>query len=693
MDTITTIDILIASILRDWIATRTWNEELYTLVCTFLSEVHPDCTQRVWQKFKEEKKTDAEGSASLQTEGEACAGSISVAGTQDGLRITCLTLLKDIPEYPGFLPGMEVLAKTFDLSRPELNTIAFFYAYLSFGPLEIYVDKLADWDTLRRLAAWADVEVLAMVSMLKANGTLMKKGLAERNGRALRLTKYGISFVLVDTILNYLLDGGEGSLASYLLEIDTKPVLPMDSFDLSDTVKAAASAVMQAPSQSARLLLYGKPGTGKTEFARALCSSLGLKACFIRQKQDDSTAVFVRMNLASRCVDVDREVLVIDEADDFLNVEPGFFQPKDGVRKGLVNEFLDATPARMIFITNQTWRISDSILRRMSYHLDFQDFSFQQRLRLWNKMCPENGTFAEDEVKHLASRYKANPSRIRQVVDVCLSSRITDSGHESLEIAKELLARSDKLMYRKPIKQDEVLSWYDPMALNLSLPVEELVSRLGRWRAAFDGQKVGVNLLFHGAPGTGKTAFATWLGEKIDMLPVVKKASDLLDMFVGGTEEKIRDAFREAEGSMLIIDEADSFLANRAGARHSWERTMTNEVLTQMESFKGMFVAATNFNTILDPASLRRFAFKLEFKPPEPGKILSLLDRRFPGLDWMTLPAKDVARLAGLTPGDIAAVARRLEYAGPVDTHEIMDALREELGCQTPIAGEIGFCK
>jgi SpoVK/Ycf46/Vps4 family AAA+-type ATPase len=279
------------------------------------------------------------------------------------------------------------------------------------------------------------------------------------------------------------------------------------------------------------------------------------------------------------------------------------------------------------------------------------------------------------------------------VVDVCLSSRITDSGHESLEIAKELLARSDKLMYRKPIKQDELLPWYDPMALNLSMPVDSLVSRLGQWRASFDERKAGVNLLFHGAPGTGKTAFASWLADRLDLYPVIKKASDLLDMFVGGTEEKIRNAFREAEGTMLIIDEADSFLANRTQAQHSWERTMTNEVLTQMESFKGMFVAATNFNTVLDPASLRRFAFKLEFKPPESGKILSLLERRFPGLDWMTLPATDVARLAGLTPGDIAAVARRLEYAGPVDTHEIMDALREELGCRTPIAGEIGFCK
>jgi SpoVK/Ycf46/Vps4 family AAA+-type ATPase len=585
------------------------------------------------------------------------------------------------------------LASIFCLDEAETKLVAFFYAYLNFGPLEGSVDKLLEWDTIRRLAVWAGIDAATVVAVMRHNGTLMKSGLALGGSRALRLSKYGITFSIDDILLNFLRDGGEHPLASYLLDIDTKPVLPMESFDLSDTAKAAAAAVMQAPSGVARLLLYGKPGTGKTEFTRALCSSLGLRACFIRQKQDDSTAVFMRLNLASKCVDPERDVLVIDEADDILNVEPGLFQPKDGLRKSLVNELLDAAPARMIFITNQTWRISDSILRRMSYHLEFEDFTFQQRLRLWNRLCSENATFARDEVKQLASRYKANPSRIRQVVDICSSSESHGNGYDSLKLAKEMLARSDKLMYRKPIRQDEVLPWYDPMALNLSLPVDVLVSRLGQWRASFDERKSGLNLLFHGAPGTGKTAFAAWLAERLGMYLVIKKASDLLDMFVGGTEGRIRDAFREAEGTMLVIDEADSFLADRSQARYSWERTMTNEVLTQMEGFKGMFVAATNFNTVLDPASLRRFAFKLEFKPLEAEMCLNLLARRFPDLNWSATPPKELDRLAGLTPGDIATVALRMEYAGEVGVRDIVAALHEELACRSPIQRGIGFCQ
>ena len=623
------------------------------------------------------------------------SGSVQAERTEANasLRDTCLAFLEQLPIYPGTLPGLEKLAIIFCIDPTESKLVAFFYAYLNFGPLEVYVDKLPEWDTIRRLAVWAGIDEAAVVAAMRPLGKLMRCGLALTGNRALRLSKYGITFSIDDILLNFLRDGGEHPLASYLLDIDTKPVLPMESFDISDTAKATAAAVMQAPSGVARLLLYGKPGTGKTEFTRALCSSLGLRACFIRQRQDDSTAVFMRLNLASKCVDPERDVLVIDEADDFLNVEPGLFQPKDGLRKGLVNEFLDAAPARMIFITNQTWRISDSILRRMSYHLEFEDFTFQQRLRLWNRLCPENATFARDEVKQLASRYKANPSRIRQVVDICSSSITHGNGYDSLKLAKEMLARSDKLMYRKPIRQDEVLPWYDPLALNLSLPVDVLVSRLGQWRASFDERKAGVNLLFHGAPGTGKTAFAAWLAERLDMYPVIKKASDLLDMYVGGTEEKIRNAFREAEGTMLVIDEADSFLADRSQARHSWERTMTNEVLTQMEGFKGMFVAATNFNSVLDPASLRRFAFKLEFKPLKAEMRLNLLARRFPDLNWSAILPKELDGLAGLTPGDIAAVALRMEYAGAVGVWDIVAALHEELDCRATVQRGIGFCQ
>ncbi len=62
-----------------------------------------------------------------------------------------------------------------------------------------------------------------------------------------------------------------------------------------------------------------------------------------------------------------------------------------------------------------------------------------------------------------------------------------------------------------------------------------------------------------------------------------------------------------------MIDEVDSFLSDRRAAQRSWEVSMINEMLTQMESFSGIFIASTNLMDGLDQAALRRFDLKAKF--------------------------------------------------------------------------------
>ncbi len=85
--------------------------------------------------------------------------------------------------------------------------------------------------------------------------------------------------------------------------------------------------------------------------------------------------------------------------------------------------------------------------------------------------------------------------------------------------------------------------------------------------------------------------------------------------YIGVTEQLIREAFEQAERehAILFIDEADSFLFTRENAGRSWELSQVNELLTNMENFNGMFIAATNFKEIIDSAALRRFSIKIKF--------------------------------------------------------------------------------
>ena len=124
-------------------------------------------------------------------------------------------------------------------------------------------------------------------------------------------------------------------------------------------------------------------------------------------------------------------------------------------------------------------------------------------------------------------------------------------------------------------------------------------------------------LCFWGPPGTGKTALAEHIARSLDRPLLIKQASDLMSKFVGETEQQMAAMFREAEAerAVLLLDEADSFLQDRRGAQRTYEVTEVNEMLQGMERFAGIFICTTNLFEELDEAALRRFAFKIRFKP------------------------------------------------------------------------------
>src|SRR4029077_14887669 len=117
--------------------------------------------------------------------------------------------------------------------------------------------------------------------------------------------------------------------------------------------------------------------------------------------------------------------------------------------------------------------------------------------------------------------------------------------------------------------------------------------------------------------------------ERLDSPLIVRRCSDLLSPFVGGTEKHLADAFRDAkdERSLLLLDEADSFLRDRRHATQTWEATQVNELLQQLEAFTGVVACTTNLFHELDQAALRRFAFRIRFEYLPPDKAREHLHR------------------------------------------------------------------
>jgi SpoVK/Ycf46/Vps4 family AAA+-type ATPase len=179
------------------------------------------------------------------------------------------------------------------------------------------------------------------------------------------------------------------------------------------------------------------------------------------------------------------------------------------------------------------------------------------------------------------------------------------------------------------------------------------------------------SLCFWGIPGAGKTQLAEYIGVELDLSILMRSASDLLSKWVGETEQQIAAMFAEAEaeGALLFLDEADSFLRDRALARAEWSVTQVNELLQRMERFEGIFIAATNLMDSVDAAAMRRFTWKLEFKALEGEQAWSMFcaEAEFDAAaepDCAAGLKEQLAAIADLAPGDFATVKRQANMLG-----------------------------
>ena len=152
-----------------------------------------------------------------------------------------------------------------------------------------------------------------------------------------------------------------------------------------------------------------------------------------------------------------------------------------------------------------------------------------------------------------------------------------------------------------------------------------------------------------------------------------------------------------ADGAVLLLDEADSFLMDRRGAHRTYEVTEVNEMLQGMERFKGVFICTTNLFDRIDEAALRRFTFKIQFKPltreqREKMFVTEALDGNAANLSGAM--ADRLNKLQLLTPGDFAAVKRQITLLDETMTpDEFLAQLEQEHKVKPDVkfARSIGF--
>lgn len=560
--------------------------------------------------------------------------------------------------------------------------------------------QLSSTKVLHVLAVLLDLPDAQVREALSTQGVLAQSGLVsvDRGGSS---TLSGKLDLLSDRFADHIVSSEADPIA---LLRDTVAMaepaqLALDEFaHLADSLAVLRPYLRHALASGRKgvnIFVHGAPGTGKSQLAKALAADLGSELFEVASEDDDGDPITGERRLrayraAQSFFGQRRAMILFDEVEDVFDDGEVLFGRKSTAqsRKAWINRMLEANPVPTVWLSN-SGGLDAAFIRRFDMVFELPVPPRQHRTRIIEAACA--GLLDTGTVQDLAESEVLAPAVVTRAASVVRAIH-EDLGAQGAAKAMTLLIGNTLEAQGHPPLERSVANrlpqTYDPTIVNADADLREIGAGLM--------QAGGGRLCLYGPPGTGKTAYGRWLAEQMGVPLHVKRASDLMSKWVGENEQNIARAFRQAaqDGAVLLIDEVDSFLQDRRGARSAWEVTLVNEMLTQMESFPGVFVASTNLVEGIDQAALRRFDLKVRFDYLKPAQAWSLLCRQCCVLA-VAAPAADLqgrlARLGKLTPGDFAAVARQHRFRPLGGPAGIVAALEAECAVKEGARGTLGF--
>ena len=556
----------------------------------------------------------------------------------------------------------------------------------------------------RKLAIAAGIDEYQVGGYLSDNANLHKYGIIDEDGDVDR------------TFMSFLTGTSQQALSERFWTKCTEEALPWEFHGkiAEEHGKVIAEMIQSKPAKNGcSILLYGAAGAGKTSFSISLAKMLGRDLYFIAQNDKDSyrrsysaNFRYAALAAAQRQLDPDKCILVVDECDNMIEANRSngffgmFFAREDGAEtKGQLNTVIDENHHTVIWICNsQQDAIAKSSRRRFDYSVLFDELLPETRVHIWENCLKKEkceGKLSTEYINEVSRKYKVNAGGIALAVKNA-AALVENFPEKSFEDCVGIFLKSHCGLLGIRKSSDERLEPardYSLEGLNIKSGIRpERIIQVCRNFLEAQGKpsqagrdKPRMNLLLHGVPGSGKTEFVKYLAKQLGKKLNIKNASELLSMYVGGTEHLLAAAFAEAEANneMLFIDEGDSMLTSRDNAQRSWEVSQVNTLLTEMENFSGIFAVSTNLIQKLDPAALRRFTFRIHFDFLDNNGKEIFYKTYFAPLNAPELTAADKAALHAierLTPSDYRNVRQQLFYLENADltAMEIIEALKQE---------------
>jgi SpoVK/Ycf46/Vps4 family AAA+-type ATPase len=508
------------------------------------------------------------------------------------------------------------------------------------------------------------------------------------------------SFIKVDDrIVNFLL--GFDDLDSRIRDFSylIKPKRSFEDLILPEEFKHKLTNLANCYTENRlpmKFLFCGSHGSGKKCTAEAVCRKAGINLLVVDSKSLLEDNFVETAHLIMREALLQKSALYFQDFDVILEGKEA-----ENIHETLFQAF--KTFSELIFLVGkESMEFNKNLINNGFIPYTFPLPSYPLRKQLWDSCLKDYELDDGVDLSALASKFRFSGGQIRDAARTAYSFSKEKNPASPVLSAEDLYkgcrTQSNQKLGSLALKTNPHYRWEDIVLPEDTLVHLKEVSGFIKYKGkvhsdwGFENKLSlgkGLNVLFSGPPGTGKTMAAEILANEVKLDLYKIDLSGLVSKYIGETEKNLKKIFEEAEtsNSILFFDEADALFGKRSEVKDSHDRYANIEtayLLQKMEEHEGIVILASNFRKNMDDAFLRRLHFTVEFPLPDDRSRENIWRKTFPK---ETPIAKDVDfaflskfKLAGGNIKNIVLAASFLaaENSGAVAMEHIIKATRRE---------------